>query len=115
MLSNGAILDEIQRAPEIPSYIQDIVDAEKSPERFILTGSKQFEVMNTISQTLAGRTALLKLLSYEEFSISFFLTSYDHVVIIASHENAAPRHPGPIHLSQSPGGKKEPDHRNGYP
>ncbi len=60
--SNGAILDEIQRAPEIPSYIQDIVDVEKRPGRFILTGSQQFEVMNTISQTLAGRTALLKLL-----------------------------------------------------
>lgn len=60
--SGGAILDEIQRAPEIPSYIQDIVDAEKGPGRFILTGSQQFEVMNTISQSLAGRTALLKLL-----------------------------------------------------
>lgn len=58
----GAILDEIQRAPELLSYIQTIVDAENEPGRFILTGSQQFEVMNTISQSLAGRTALLKLL-----------------------------------------------------
>lgn len=60
--SGGAILDEIQRAPELLSYIQAIVDEEKRPGKFILTGSQQFEVMNTISQSLAGRTALLKLL-----------------------------------------------------
>lgn len=60
--SGGVILDEIQRAPELLSYIQDIIDIENEPGRFILTGSQQFEVMNTISQSLAGRTALLKLL-----------------------------------------------------
>jgi len=60
--SGGVILDEIQRAPELLSYIQDIIDSENEPGRFILTGSQQFEVMNTISQSLAGRTALLKLL-----------------------------------------------------
>ena len=60
--SGGAILDEIQRAPELLSYIQTIVDVENKSGRFILTGSQQFEVMNTISQSLAGRTALLKLL-----------------------------------------------------
>jgi uncharacterized protein len=60
--SGGVILDEIQRAPELLSYIQDIVDIENKPGRFILTGSQQFEVMNPISQSLAGRTALLKLL-----------------------------------------------------
>ena len=58
----GVILDEIQRAPDLPSYIQTIVDLENKPGQFILTGSQQFEVMNTISQSLAGRTALLKLL-----------------------------------------------------
>lgn len=60
--SGGAILDEIQRAPELLSYIQTIVDGENEPGQFILTGSQQFEVMNNISQSLAGRTALLKLL-----------------------------------------------------
>lgn len=60
--SGGVILDEIQRTPELLSYIQTIVDTEKQPGKFILTGSQQFEVMNTISQSLAGRTALLKLL-----------------------------------------------------
>jgi hypothetical protein len=61
------IIDEIQRVPQIVSYIQGIVDERKKPGQFILTGSQQFEIMNTISQSLAGRTALLKLLP---FSIS---------------------------------------------
>ena len=58
----GAILDEIQRVPELLSYLQPLVDADQQPGRFILTGSQQFEVMNTVAQTLAGRTAVLKLL-----------------------------------------------------
>ncbi len=58
----GAILDEIQRAPDLLSYIQPLVDERQEPGLFILTGSQQFEVMTTITQSLAGRTALLKLL-----------------------------------------------------
>ncbi|MCL4449143.1 MAG: ATP-binding protein [Actinobacteria bacterium] len=61
---DNAILDEIQRAPELLSYIQPIVDENKEPGRFIITGSQQFEVLNNISQSLAGRTALLKLLPF---------------------------------------------------
>ncbi len=59
---HGVILDEIQRVPLLLSYIQTIVDEKNIPGQYILTGSQQFEVMNTISQSLAGRTALLKLL-----------------------------------------------------
>lgn len=59
---DGAILDEIQRVPELVSYLQPMVDEDNRPGRFILTGSQQFEVMTTINQSLAGRTALLKLL-----------------------------------------------------
>lgn len=65
----GVILDEIQRAPNLPSYIQEYVDLDKTSERkYILTGSQQFEITNLINQSLAGRTAVLKLLpfSYEE-------------------------------------------------
>jgi predicted AAA+ superfamily ATPase len=61
---NGVILDEIQRAPHLLSYIQAIVDERSAPGQFILTGSQQLEVLNTISQSLAGRTALLKLLPF---------------------------------------------------
>jgi uncharacterized protein len=59
---DGAILDEIQRAPALLSYLQTIVDDVGTPGRYIVTGSQQFEVTNTINQSLAGRTALLKLL-----------------------------------------------------
>lgn len=67
---DGAILDEIQRVPELLSYIQVIVDERRRPGQFVLTGSQQFELMTTISQSLAGRTALLKLLplSIEELA-----------------------------------------------
>lgn len=59
---NGVVLDEIQRAPDLVSYIQTIVDEQQKAGEFILTGSQQFEVTNTVNQSLAGRTALLKLL-----------------------------------------------------
>ena len=67
---DGAILDEIQRTPELPSYLQPVIDDSGAPGQFILTGSQQFEVMTNIGQSLAGRTALLKLLplSIEELS-----------------------------------------------
>ena len=58
----GAILDEIQRVPQILSYLQPLIDERNEPGLYILTGSQQFEVMTTITQSLAGRTALLKLL-----------------------------------------------------
>lgn len=63
-LGHGAIIDEIQRAPQLPSYLQAMVDADPSPGRFILTGSQQFELMTQVSQSLAGRTALLRLLPF---------------------------------------------------
>jgi len=62
--SNGAVLDEIQWAPDLVSYLQGIVDSDAAPGRFILTGSQQFAVMDSINQSLAGRTALLRLLPF---------------------------------------------------
>ncbi len=59
---NGAILDEIQRVPKLLSYIQTIVDATDRKGLFILTGSHQLELHQAITQSLAGRTALLTLL-----------------------------------------------------
>ena len=58
----GAILDEIQRAPEIFSYLQGVLDEAKTPGLFILTGSHNFLLMEQITQSLAGRVALLSLL-----------------------------------------------------
>ncbi len=59
--ANHLILDEIQRAPELLSYIQCLVDADDDPGRFILTGSQNLLLMESVSQTLAGRTAILRL------------------------------------------------------
>ena len=58
----GAILDETQRVPELASYLQGMFDADPQPGRFLLTGSHQFELMTQVSQSLAGRTAVLRLL-----------------------------------------------------
>lgn len=59
---DGAVFDEIQRAPDLLSFIQGIVDERKHPGLFVVTGSRQFEVMSNVTQSLAGRTALVKLL-----------------------------------------------------
>lgn len=63
-IPDGAILDEIQRSPELLSYIQRIVDEKQKTGMFILTGSHQPDVHQAVSQTLAGRTALLTLLPF---------------------------------------------------
>lgn len=57
----GAVLDEIQHTPHLFSYIQSIVDNRRESQ-FILTGSSNFLLLEKISQTLAGRTAILHLL-----------------------------------------------------
>jgi predicted AAA+ superfamily ATPase len=59
---DGAIIDEIQRVPALLSWIQIDVDERQQMGRYILTGSQQFELNQHIAQSLAGRTALLKLL-----------------------------------------------------
>ena len=59
-----SILDEVQRAPDLLSYLQGIVDADRTPGRFLLTGSSQFELIEAITQSLAGRTSLLTLLPF---------------------------------------------------
>lgn len=58
----GAIIDEVQRAPELPSYLQGLIDAEPEPGRWILTGSQNLALLESISQSLAGRSAVLHLL-----------------------------------------------------
>jgi predicted AAA+ superfamily ATPase len=55
-------LDEFQNTPDMLNYIKIIADEVNVPGQFILTGSNQFEFMPRLSQSLAGRTALLKLL-----------------------------------------------------
>ncbi|KKL65625.1 hypothetical protein LCGC14_2153130, partial [marine sediment metagenome] len=73
----GAILDEIQRVPDLLSYIQVIVDEKQINGFYILTGSNQFEYIKSISQSLAGRTGILKLLP---FSFNEIYTNRETVV-----------------------------------
>jgi hypothetical protein len=68
----GAILDEVQRVPELTSYLQGLVDEDPSPGRFILSGSQNLALLEGVSQSLAGRTALLELLPLELAEIRRF-------------------------------------------
>jgi len=58
------ILDEVQRAPDLFSYIQTAVDERDRPGQFILTGSQNFLLLERVSQSLAGRCAVLHLLPF---------------------------------------------------
>ena len=60
--ARGAIFDEAQRWPDLFSHLQGMVDADRTPGRFILTGSQQFGLMAGITQSLAGRVGLARLL-----------------------------------------------------
>ena len=61
---DGAIIDEVQNVPALLSYIQVDVDERGRNGLFVLTGSEQFRLSRAISQSLAGRTALLRLLPF---------------------------------------------------
>jgi predicted AAA+ superfamily ATPase len=76
---DGAILDEIQNTPELFSYIQRIVD-ENRRIHFILTGSSNFLLMEKISQTLAGRTAVLHLLPFSFTELEPLAGPYESLI-----------------------------------
>lgn len=58
----GAIIDEVQHAPDLLGYLQEDVDRDPSPGRFILTGSEHLSISGSVAQSLAGRSAVLHLL-----------------------------------------------------
>jgi predicted AAA+ superfamily ATPase len=60
--ADRVILDEVQRAPDLFSYIQSLVDRNDDPGRYILSGSQNFLLLRSIGQSLAGRSAILHLL-----------------------------------------------------
>ncbi len=65
---DGAVIDEVQQVPQLFSYIQQVVD--KKEVHFALSGSQNFQLLQSITQSLAGRTAIFTLmpLSYSELS-----------------------------------------------
>ena len=61
---DGAVLDEVQRVPDLLSYIQGIVDDKKRNGLFVLTGSSNILLMQSVTQSLAGRCAIHTLLPF---------------------------------------------------
>ncbi len=61
-LAGGAIIDEIQNVPELASWLQVEIDQNPEPGQWILTGSENFAITESVSQSLAGRTAILNLM-----------------------------------------------------
>ncbi len=59
---DGVVLDEIQNVPSLLSWIQVLTDADSRKGRFVLTGSHQLQVSAQVTQSLAGRTAVIELL-----------------------------------------------------
>ena len=80
----GAILDEVQRTPELFSYLQEILDNSKVKGLFILSGSNNFLLQQNISQTLAGRVGYINLLpfSIEELKKSKLLPKDDDQLML---------------------------------
>ena len=88
-VADGAVIDEVQRVPELLSWIQVAVDARPRPGTFILTGSHSFDLMGAVAQSLAGRTALLHLLpmSIVELRMAGLPSGADRVI----HAGGYPR------------------------
>jgi len=71
---SGVVLDEIQKAPELFSYLQVISDEQEKPGQFIISGSQNFLLQDRISQTLAGRVYNARLLPPDLIEIANSLT-----------------------------------------
>jgi len=80
----GAVLDEVQRVPELFSYLQELLDNSRQKGMFILTGSNNFLLQQNITQTLAGRIAYINLLpfSLEELQGSGMLPADDNELML---------------------------------
>jgi predicted AAA+ superfamily ATPase len=61
-MARGVILDEVQRVPELLSYLLELIDQDPVPGRWVLTGSESLALSQRLSQSLAGRVAMLELL-----------------------------------------------------
>lgn len=70
--SGGAIIDEVQRAPALLSYLQGIIDDDPAPGRWVLTGSQNLSLLESVSQSLAGRTAVYYLLPLTRVEVERF-------------------------------------------
>lgn len=101
---NGAVLDEVQRCPDLFSYIQAIVDNDNRSGLFVLTGSQQFGLMSGISQSLAGRSALVSLLPFSLTELQkskVTVKSLDNLLFQGLYPPIYDRKPSPLHWYDS--------------
>jgi predicted AAA+ superfamily ATPase len=101
---DGAILDEVQRCPDLLSYIQSIVDADKRTGLFVLTGSQQFGLLSNISQSLAGRVALLSLLPFSLTELAkspLAPATLDAMLFKGLYPSIYDKQPSPLHWYDS--------------
>jgi len=76
---SGAVIDEVQRFPPLLSYLQVEVDEQPEPGRFVLTGSSNLNLLQSVSQSLAGRTGLLELLPCSQAELRLFKTDLSDI------------------------------------
>ena len=69
-IQGNAIFDEVQKIPDLLSYLQEILDDKSDHRKFILTGSNNLQLSSKVSQTLAGRTRILQLLPLQRDEIT---------------------------------------------
>ncbi|MBI9016354.1 MAG: ATP-binding protein [Phycisphaerae bacterium] len=86
-IKTSVILDEIQKVPEIISYLQEIIDNKKDPRQFILTGSNNLKISEKVSQSLAGRTRILEILPFQrnEFPAKVRFNEIDNTLLFGSY------------------------------
>lgn len=95
---NGAILDEVQRVPDLFSYLQSLVD--NNPDaQFILSGSSNFLLMEKVEQTLAGRSAVLHLLPFSRPELQnggFEFDQYEQIIFNGQYPRIYDREIAPV-------------------
>ena len=96
-IKRSVILDEIQKVPEIVSYLQEILDNKKDKRQFILTGSNNLKISEKISQSLAGRTRILEILPFgrNEFPAKVRHKDIDSVLFYGSYPKIYNEHLDP--------------------
>ena len=83
----GAVFDEAQRWPDLFSYLQGMVDQQRTPGRFVLTGSQQFGLLAGVTQSLAGRVGLTRLLpfAFDELPTASRQFSLDSIMLLGGY------------------------------
>lgn len=83
----GAVVDEAQRWPDLFSYLQGMVDTQRTPGRFVLTGSQQFGLLAGVTQSLAGRVGLTRLLplAFDEMPSASRQLTIDSILLMGGY------------------------------